>query len=271
MNAKKQTLLWAISGAELPGTSYVFGTMHVRDRRVFQNLDTVYQKIEACEAFATEFHLEDGAAQMQPQDLLLPDQQSLRDLLPEKKYRKLRRILLKSVELDLDQFQRYKPIILLNFVTEKMLRSEAPHALDEHLWHYAKNLDKELLGIETYQEQLQALAKLSITEQIQALLRSGRHISRFRKQLSQLTAVYTSGDIQRIFQQSKRQAGVWRKPLLYQRNAIMADRIGQLVKHQTLFAAIGAGHLGGGKGVLRVLKHRQLNVKAVPNIAISLP
>lgn len=244
--------------------------MHVRDRRVFQNLDLVYEKIEACAAFATEFHLEEGAALMQPRDLLLPDGQHLSELITDKKYQKLRRIFLKSVELDLNQFQQYKPIIILNFITEKMLRSEAPHALDEHLWHYAKSRDKQLLGIETYAEQLQTLTKLSIDEQIQALLRSGRQISNFHRQLSQLTTVYTSGDIQRIFQYSKRQAGVWRKPLLYQRNATMAERMHRLAEQQTLFAAIGAGHLGGGKGVLRLLKHRQLNVKAVPTVAISL-
>jgi len=245
--------------------------MHVRDQRAFQNLDLVFQKIEACEAFATEFHLEDGASEMHPEDVLLPDNRTLLDYMSEKKYQKLRRILLKSVKLDLDPLQRYKPILITNFITEKMLRSEAPHALDQHLWQYAKSKNKRLLGIETYQEQRQILQELSIAQQIQALLQAGRHISRFRKQLSQLTTVYTSGDIQRIFQQSKRQAGVWRKPLLYQRNAIMATRIYKFATEQSLFAAIGAGHLGGAKGVLRLLKQRQINVKPVPNIEISLP
>jgi uncharacterized protein YbaP (TraB family) len=43
----------------------------------------------------------------------------------------------------------------------------------------------------------------------------------------------------------------------------MAHRLNLMVREQSLFAAIGAGHLAGEKGVLRLLKKQGLKLKAI--------
>ena len=43
----------------------------------------------------------------------------------------------------------------------------------------------------------------------------------------------------------------------------MAKRIGLMAKEQSIFAAIGASHLGGQKGVLRLLKKEGFKVRPV--------
>ena len=52
------TLLWAIKGNGLEKTSYLFGSMHVKDNRAFEFSDSLLLKIEECEAFATELHID---------------------------------------------------------------------------------------------------------------------------------------------------------------------------------------------------------------------
>jgi uncharacterized protein YbaP (TraB family) len=43
----------------------------------------------------------------------------------------------------------------------------------------------------------------------------------------------------------------------------MANRIAEFTNQHTIFAAIGAGHLGGKKGVLRLLKKKGFTVKPI--------
>jgi uncharacterized protein len=254
MKNKKKTLLWKIEGEDLPGPSYVFGTMHVRDRRAFQNREQIYTRIDACDAFAIEFHLEEIAAGIDPQFLSLPDGATLDRLIPARKYDKIRRIFQKSAGLDIHPLRRMKPILLTNLIDNRIFSDDMALALDEHLWQYAGRQGKLRLGVETYEEQLAILANIPIQTQIDGLLWMAGNLGRHRKALLRMAELYESGDPVRIFKAAKRGAREFRKLLLYNRNAIMAERIAEMARQQTTFFAIGAGHLGGKKGVLRLLK-----------------
>ena len=60
INAQKidpnHQLLWEISGNGVKTPSYLYGTMHLRDSRVFNLPDSVYSSIESCKHFALEVH-----------------------------------------------------------------------------------------------------------------------------------------------------------------------------------------------------------------------
>src|SRR5690606_29103309 len=99
--------------------------------------------------------------------------------------------------------------------------------------------------------------------QIKSLNWMAKNFKRFRKQLQKMTKDYETGDIQKLYQATKKNAKGLRKVLIYDRNAIMARRIADMAAEQSLFAAIGAGHLGGEKGVLRLLKKAGFKVKPV--------
>jgi uncharacterized protein YbaP (TraB family) len=55
-NAQKlsSTLLWRITGNGLQKPSYLFGTMHLTDDRIFNIGDSVYSAIEKSDGFAIE-------------------------------------------------------------------------------------------------------------------------------------------------------------------------------------------------------------------------
>jgi len=57
--------------------------------------------------------------------------------------------------------------------------------------------------------------------------------------------------------------GKLRKMMIDDRNFIMADRIAKMTSQQTAFVAVGAGHLGGKKGVLRLLKLKDIKLKPI--------
>jgi uncharacterized protein YbaP (TraB family) len=54
-----------------------------------------------------------------------------------------------------------------------------------------------------------------------------------------------------------------RKALLFDRNKIMARRFAEMARQNSLFCAVGAGHLAGQKGMLRLLKKQGFKVRAI--------
>ena len=262
---KKHTLLWKIEGKQLPAASYLFGTMHVKDKRAFRFQEQVYTKIQECTAFATEFNFEEIENGISAESMDLPDGQTLVTLIPPKKYKKINKIFKKAVGVDLAMFNTGLPILITNVLSERILSADMPHSLDMHLFQFAKEQEKITLGIETYQEQLDILKKIPIDFQIKSLLWAGKNFKRFRKQLLTTTKVYESANINKIYKAAHKSSKGLRKLLLFDRNVIMADRIAAMAKEQGIFCAIGAGHLGGKKGVIRLLKQAGLKVKPVSN------
>lgn len=52
----KHELLWRISAPHLEQDSYIYGTMHLADPRVFNFSDSLYLRIKECKNFALEVH-----------------------------------------------------------------------------------------------------------------------------------------------------------------------------------------------------------------------
>lgn len=254
MKPDKKTLLWEISGEKLPGTSYIFGTMHVKDARVFQRLEKVYAAMEQCEAYAAEFDLQDAGEGIDPRLFALPEGLSLTQLISAKKYDKLKRILQKTLHINIDLLKYNRPLMLSNLIEERLLASNMPESLDEHLWEYALRLNKKRVGIETLHEQLKILQLIPIQHQIQSLLATVRNFSRYRHHLIKMAQWYEQGDIYKLYRGTRRGTHGLRRLLLYDRNSLMANRIADLAHEQATFCAVGAAHLAGQQGVLRLLK-----------------
>ena len=79
---------------------------------------------------------------------------------------------------------------------------------------------------------------------------------------------YQQGDIQRLYKAAKKDAKGMRKVLLFDRNILMAERFSEIAREKTLFCAVGAGHLPGQKGMLRLLKKDGFTVEAVPPVVL---
>ena len=135
--------------------------------------------------------------------------------------------------------------------------------MDRDLWNVAEKKGKVLSGIETFEEQLQILKKIPIEYQIKNLLSIAQKLSAYKKQLLNMAVTYETGDIQKLSKLSKKGLGSIRKFMIQDRNHVMADRIYAKVRENSLFCAIGVGHLAGKEGVLRLLKAKGLNIKPI--------
>jgi len=254
--SSKTSLLWKLTRPESDLTSFLFGTMHIRDRRAFSGLDVVYACIDECEAFALEIDLNEQAGFTDPGLMELPGFSTLRDHLTPHALARLRKILLKAYGIDIALLSRYSPLALTDIITARVLSEDHPLFLDAHLWEYAEGVGKTTIGIETLVEQSSLLERIPMDLQVKMLRQVGKNTRSFRALLSRMAEVYQSGDLKNLHRLSRRSAGTLRKWMLFDRNEIMAWRMAEILPRQSVFCAIGAGHLWGGKGVLRRLKQR---------------
>jgi uncharacterized protein YbaP (TraB family) len=266
MKKKKNSLLWKISGKNFSGDSYVFGTMHVSDERAFTFESLVKEKIKECNAFALEFNLETANTNITSDMMSLPDGLTLESMIRPKKFKKINERFIRFTGYDLRQFNRSLPMQITNMMAEVVLSKDRLKSLDESLFQFAKEEEKILLGIETFEEQLAIMAKIPVESQLKSMLKTFKSFKQFRKQVLKMAELYEMADIQQLYRSSKKSLGSERKLLLYDRNKIMAERIAFMASEQTIVCAIGAAHLAGKKGVLRYLKMKGLEIKPVKNI-----
>ena len=263
MTNKKHSLLWGISGKELVAPSYLFGTMHVRDNRAFRNIEFLKECIHNCSAFAAEFDLKDADNQQLQAAAALPDGSSLKDYLNPRIYKKLERLLLKETGHQLEHLKYSSPILLFNLISESQFQKDNTEALDSVLYNMAEEAGKTMMGLETFEEQMSVFSKVNLDDQCRSLKKIATHFVSFKREIKKTAELYIQGDLQKLLKKAKRSIGGMRQVLLYDRNLIMADRFETFATEQSLFAAIGAGHLGGKKGVLRLLKKKGYTIKPV--------
>jgi len=258
----KKALLWRIAPADGGRESYLFGTMHVRDLRAFGWLDLAQTYIDRCDLFATEFDFleADGAALAQV--MQLPEGQTLDKMLKPGPWKMLDHYTQKKLGIPAEALRGQHPMSISTLLTTAVLMEEATQSLDETLWQYARTAGKTTCGVESFEDQLQTIGKIPFATHLKSLNWLLRHYGRQKKQMRKMMRWYQAGNILQLYRSSKKDAKGMRKVLLYDRNATMVQRFIELTREGSLFCAVGAGHLAGQKGMLRLLKKAGFKVSA---------
>lgn len=258
----KNSLLWQISGDSIK-TSYVLGTMHVKSEKAFGRIDQIENLISDCDIFMAEYHLDEVRFVQHPNDFLIPEGLALKDLLKEKKYQKIRNIVQKSFGLDLEQFEYYLPLLIVNIISEAILSKEYQLPLDMHLWQYAKAEGKILKGAETYSSQLEVLNRIKIDDQVKMLKTIAQSPDKFRKKILQMAEWYQDEAIHQMYKHGKKSLGKYKEVLLKARNKKISHSFVSNANIESVFMAVGAGHLAGADGILKTFKNIGLKINAI--------
>src|SRR6478609_3292640 len=250
------SLLWEITGNGLKKPSYVFGTMHINDSRVFEFSDSVLLKLDACEGFASEIH-PDSLSGGRFSYMYYPDLRiSYNDLFKDS--------TTKAVEaLKFDQ-----PYLLRSFYARASEYDiDKPVFLDAYLFNLAKRQGKVVSELELIEEHI----NLVDLQGNAAATGMGGFKFKFdffgnEDRSNDFIDTYRSGNIKAIdsvMSLSGRDNPEYLYHLLDRRNILMAHRIDSIAHHRSTFFAIGAAHLPGKNGVLEILKKKGFKVRRV--------
>lgn len=260
---KKNSVLWKIYSDVNTQPSFLFGTMHIRDRVAFNKLDLLKECIASCSHYAAEFDLQEQYNADHSRMTQLPDNMRISDYVSEKKMLKIDKILLKLTGYRIANFQHTYPMVITNLLSTSVLSNDMLESLDDFLYKHAQQAGLTCTGVETYEEQLAIFKKIPIDFQIKGLISFVRNFSKYRKEIHKMCQYYLEEDIYTLYRSAKSGLNQTRKLLLYERNEKMAIRIAELINSNPTFCAIGAGHLAGYKGVIRLLKFKGFKVVPV--------
>ncbi len=255
-NTHYHSLLWKISGNGLAKDSYLFGTMHTKDKTVFNFSENFNNAFNKAEIFAMEIALSNEMYTGIFSMMMADENYNIHNYLSDAEYAKLDSWLKKEYGFKLKMFEKIKPIFLYVMTNKASVGMHNEPFLDEYLAKEAEAKGKEVVGLETIEEQVAALDNISLEEQFEMILQSINHQKKERKEYQKLLKTYVKQDLDKMLKtiQESSISKVSYQKLIDDRNATMAQRILPLLKEKSTFVAVGAGHLPGDKGIINILR-----------------
>jgi len=262
----ENALLWEISGNDLTEPSYIYGTMHIGDQRILDFGDSVKTAVNAVDAVYGEVDLTDLAAQMAVmKDMIMLDT-TLNELVSEKDYALIQKTL-EGTESAL-LMNQIKPFFTMGNMATMFLPSEDLVMIDVHFLELGKKLGKEVGGIETMQEQVDVVNSLSLKEQAKMLVEMCEDLEEQKKMFQKMYAYYLNEDLTGIAEIANEEmddmeSASFEAELLDKRNVKMVERLAKLMTEKSVFFAVGALHLPGENGLIKLLELEGYKVTAI--------
>lgn len=270
-----QGLLWYLEG---PGyaPSYLFGTMHSTDKRVLDVPPQVRQAFARSQRYLFELIIPPDGFTLTVSELQMPQGYYLRDLVGDEVMGKIE-IAAGRYGIPTAKIARMHPGALILALkvppNEWLRRGQGWPFLDLDLQNRARQLGRPVFALETIEEQI---AVDNDRETDLPSLLSGMIDNSFLLQQDFETAIryYLSADLDAFFTMEEGHASRligeqrdayrnYKKRLRDDRNRIMAERMLEHMRQAACFTAIGAAHLPGRVGVLRLLEERGFRVTRV--------
>jgi uncharacterized protein len=262
----EKSLLWEISGNGLAAPSYLYGTMHVGDKRAHEFSDATLAAFKQARAFAGELNMEE-VDQLAVLNLMKLDSgKQLPALFTAEEWSKIVAYCKEKVRIDPNDFKDYNIFFLYSLIAQSQFKNQKGQAVDLYFFSEAKKSGKKLLGLEKVEEQISAINSMSIEEQKKMLLEAveGKNGSP-KSDMKKMMKFYGKGDLEGLLRISEEadMGSNFETAFITDRNRRMADRMVPMMEAGSTFVAIGALHLPGDEGVIALLREKGYVVKAV--------
>lgn len=263
-----QGLLWKVERAGVK-PSYLFGTVHSEEPRVLNVPAVVQQAFDAAQSFTMEVLLDDSATQQMMSRMFLPAGQDLQMLLGQPLFVRTSQLMLEH-GTPAEVVLRMKPWVV--FTTLSLPKPETGLFLDIALQANAVRQGKPVYGLETIDEQLRVFDEIAVPDQIILLEEAVENHAQLKRDLQQVIERYLARDLAGMEQLSDEESERLGNPrlvadaeyrLIDERNVRMVERMASRLHEGNAFVAMGALHLPGERGVLRLLQQRGYRVSAV--------
>ena len=274
-NAQAQ-LLYRISGNGLKSPSYIVGTYHLAPASFADSIPGMSEAIENTLQVCGEldmmdaFKPENAARLMQSQ--MLPEGVTLSSLLTDDQRTRLNALLLEVLGTNLDdeayatQVEHVKPVALSTTLSLaayiKQAESFNPmELLDNYFQTLALQNGKSVKGFETVDFQMGVLYGADLPKQVEDLMCTVDHFDEASELVDRITAAYFSQDLQQLeaILEEEMEGPCGGSPedeanLLDNRNHNWIKMMPDMMAEQPTLFAVGAGHLCGEQGVLKLLE-----------------
>jgi uncharacterized protein YbaP (TraB family) len=267
---KYPALLWEISGNGLKKKSYLYGTMHVSKKLVFNLSDSFFYALKSVDKVGLELNPDNWQADM------IKAENEKNDL--SKYAGPLYRAPLTSSTLELEKYEvnlqmllKVQPSVINNLLYRNYNKYNEDYEedtfLDLYIYQAGKKLGKRATGME----------KLKISDIIQIESyrdelkekKKAKDIGNSSKLQEKIEEAYRNQDLDALdsLEIVVQQSDAYIKHFLHDRNVIQANSMDTILKTgASLFVGVGSAHLPGEKGVIELLRKKGYKLRPVKMI-----
>ena len=266
-------LLWKVSGNGLQKPSYLFGTHHIADQTIcdgIKGFNDAYNSVEHLYGEVDTDKMNGIATQLKVMTRMkLPKGQTLSSLYTEEQMKAIDAFVTEVMGVGAKSFDSYKPVMLSSslqvFIAMKLFPEyDAAKAIDSHMQTRAKKDKKVVKGLETIDFQLNLLYDEPIEKQAADLLEMAENAKESEESIIKLTELYRQQDLK----------GLWNlmmedtepeemEDLLFKRNRNWVEQMKEIMPSASAMFVVGAGHLPGEQGVIRLLENEGYKLEPV--------
>jgi uncharacterized protein len=268
--ANQQSLLWEVTGNGLEKPTYIFGTMHLlcADDAVLS--DPMKQVIKTADEIYMELDMDDlGELFAGATAGFMKGDTTLKELLDSKDYDKVKNYFAQHGQAaEFTMLQKMQPLLTSAMVEANAAACGATNGMEMVILQEAKKSSKEIKGLETAAFQASIFNDIPYRQQAKELLSAIDSVDSNKQMMAKMFEVYKSQDIEKLYnftQQGEFADEQIQDKLLHNRNRNWADKFPAITKGKSLLIAVGAGHLGGKKGVISLLKTKGYTLRPLQN------
>lgn len=266
-------LCWKVSGNDLAKPSYLFGTHHIIEKDSIAGFDKFLQLIDEVDAVAGELDMSNMMGlQMKLMQGGVMKEVKMTDLLSPDDYVLVDRELKRVLGTGLDKLGVFKPMMLSSMYTVMMymehfkLRKQ-PESIDEFFQKTAKKKKKDIVALETVEQQIDILFNsIPLKRQAEILVDGVKEKDSVINELSGFNRAYLAGDLKLLEEKYAVQSQMTVEEgqmLLDKRNMNWIGQLQKILPTKSCFVAVGCLHLTGETGLINQLKKLGYEVEAV--------
>ncbi|GAA4811183.1 TraB/GumN family protein [Litoribaculum gwangyangense] len=262
----ENSTLWKISGNGLEKASYLFGTIHITCDATLD--EDVKNALDETTQIVLEIDMDDPSMQSKMMGgMYMKDGKTIKDFVSEEDYSVIDSLFIKNAGMSVKMIENIKPFFLTAMLYPKMI--DCPmQSFEMELIKVAKTQEEEINGLETIEDQIQVFDDIPYADQVSDLLRMAKDNlaydkANFAKMLKTYKEENISEMLEMINDENMSAFSKHQDKLLTNRNKNWISKIAEYSKKQPTFFAVGAGHLAGENGVIKLLMKAGYTVTAI--------
>lgn len=280
-------LLYRISGKDLTKPSYVIGTHHLANVGFAEKIPGLKDALTETEQVYGELKWDDltcpDSMRIMKESMILKDGKTLKDVLSAEAYKKVDNYLKKTMGVGLShpqvaaQMGKLTPAALTNQLTVLMYMQrhmgefDPSSTFDQYFQAQAQKNNEPVGGLETISFQTGIVFNSkTIDRQAEELICLIDHEELNADLMDEMTEAFYAQNLDALKKVMDTKINDKCDPTLEEsarlidnRNADWAAKMPDIMKARPTFFAVGAGHLPGDKGLLKLLRDAGYTVEAV--------
>lgn len=266
MGSAQASLLWKITSDELPQPSYLFGTIHLICEQDFFMDERIETALAESDALVKEIDLSSPEIMLRLQQLMVnTGGPYLQEYLSADQLAVIDEYFTENFGAGLAQLGVLKPLALSSMVLTAGLPCTDIKSYEMELADLADQHDLAILELESVDFQMQIFDDIPLEDQVAWLWQGIAEEQESQRGFQTMVDAYVAEDLDKLLEAMRQdpQMMEYFDVLLNERNHNWIAPIREMIHAQQVFIAVGAGHLPGEQGVIRLLEEAGYTVEPV--------